>query len=251
MTDRTRTIEVERELAATPDEVWEALTTSGGLQRWFPLEARVVAGESGSVWLSWGPGSEGEAPIHIWKPGARFGWTESYGNDDAGRPVEVGVDFYIEGREGTTVLRLVQSGLSADAEWDEMYDALTDGWTYFFFNLAFYFEHHRGRDRAMVWKRAPTELTRDAVWERLTASGLVVDGDGEVTIDRPRPTTVVSSRAGHHFTATLPDLDESVFFVELEGKHVGFWLSTYGLDDATTTALQATLEERIGEALSA
>ena len=37
--------------------------------------------------------------------------------------------------------------------------------------------------------------------------------------------------------------------VELEGKHVGFWLSTYGLDDARVERLQAALDERTELAL--
>lgn len=251
MSNEKRSLEVEREVTATPDEVWEALTTSEGLRRWFPLDARVVAGAAGSVWLSWGPGCEGEAPIHIWEAGKRFGWTESYGNDDEGRPVEVAVDFYIEGREGSTVLRLVQSGLSAEADWDEMYDALHDGWSYFLFNLAFSFEHHRGEPRRLAWKRAPTALPRDEIWNRLTRASLIVDGDTDtgVHIDHPRPTRVVSARKGYHFAATLPDMDQSVFFVELEGKTTGFWLSTYGGDEARTAELQASLDERIREAL--
>lgn len=251
MSEEKRSIELERKVAATPDEVWEALTTSEGLRRWFPLDARVVAGKAGSVWLSWGPGSEGEAPIHIWEPGSRFGWTESYGDDEEGRPIAVTVDFYIEGRDGSTVVRLVQSGLSADADWDEMYDALNDGWTYFLFNLGFYLEHHPGQPRSLVWKRAPSELSRDEIWNRLTQASLVVDTDSNagVNIDHPRPTRVVSARKGHHFTAILPDLDQSVFFIELEGKHTGFWLSTYGADEGRTKALQDSLDERIGAAL--
>ena len=258
MNEKPRSLTMERELQATPDEVWEALTTSEGLRRWFPLDARVEPGESGSVWLSWGPGCDGEAPIHIWEPGSRFGWTESYGEDDAGRPIQVAVDFYIEGREGSTVVRLVQSGFSASSDWDEMYDALVDGWTYFLFNLAFYFLRHRGQDRKLVWKRAATELTRDVVWDRLVAAALIAGGPAngvpdpgmaELVIDRARPAEVVSMRESYHFAATLPDLDDSVFFVELEGRHIGFWLSTYGVDESRVNELQGVLDSRIEVAL--
>lgn len=249
---RTRSITVEREVAASPEAVWETLTTSEGLERWFPLEAHVEPGVGGSVRLSWGPGSEGEAPIRIWQPPHRFGWSESYGEDADGNPIEVAVDFFVEGREGTTVVRLVQSGLSAAQEWDEMYDALEDGWTYFLFNLAFYLLRHAGKDRKMVWRRAPTELARDVVWERLVEGALVaatVGGGGEVVLDRSREASLVSQRPGYHYAATLPDLDDGILFVELEGRHVGVWISTYGLDDARVAQLQGALDVRVAEIL--
>jgi uncharacterized protein YndB with AHSA1/START domain len=259
MTDpKTRSLEFERDIEdASPEDVWEALATSEGLRRWFPLDARVTPGPSGTVWLSWGPGCEGEAPIHVWEPGARFGWTESHGEDAEGRPIKVAVDFYVEGRDGSTVVRLVQSGISASADWDAMYDALKDGWTYFLFNLVFYFLKHRGAERRLAWKRAATDLGRDVAWERLLGAALVAGSagdipstpDGEIIIDRARPVEVVSARPGHHFAATLPDLEDSVFFVELEGHHIGFWLSTYGIDDARVSELQAALDARIEVAL--
>lgn len=251
----TRSIEIAREVEATPDEVWEMLTTSDGLSTWFPLEARVADGGEGTVWLSWGPGCEGEAPIHIWEPGARFGWTEDYGTDADGHPIKVGVDFYIESSEGSTVVRLVQSGLSADAEWSDMYDSLVDGWTYFLFNLAFYFRRHKGKARRLAWKRAATDLGREAAWERLVGGALIASslgaGDGGVIrLDEDRAIEVVSSRVGHHFACTVPDLDDSIFFVELEGAHVGFWLSTYGLHEDRVSELQEALEGRIAGALA-
>lgn len=250
MTTDTRTIELEREVDASPDEVWEMLTTSEGLSNWFPLEARVADGGEGTVWLSWGPGSEGEAPIHIWEPGRRFGWTEDHGTTPEGVPIKVGVDFHIESKDGSTILRLVQTGLSADAEWDQMYDALVDGWTYFLFNLFYYFRRHRGKTRRLAWKRAATDLGREAAWDRLVGGALVASslsaGDvGTLHLDTKRPIEIVSARVGHHFTCTVPDLDDSIFFVELEGAHIGFWLSTYGVEVSRVSELQKALDARI------
>ena len=267
MTDRpTRSLELEQTLDATPEEVWEALTTDEGLRRWFPLDARVEPGEGGSLWLSWGPGCEGEAPIHIWEPGRRFGWTEDHATDPEGRAIKVAVDFYIEGRGGSTVVRLVQSGFSAGADWDEMFDAVKDGWTYFLFNLRFYIQHHRGTARTLVWKRAPTELSRNDVWERLASASLITAGDSgaaadgsstdssnvtrRIELDRELPVEVVSARPGRHFFAVLPELDDSVFFVEIEGRHVGFWLSTYGMSAEAVASLQSALDMKVDQALA-
>ena len=254
MTERpTRSIEIEKTVDASADDVWEALTTGEGLKSWFPLEATVEPHVGGTVWLSWGPGSEGSAPIHVFERGARFGWTEHYGDDEEGRPIKVAVDFHIEGRDGSTVVRLVQSGLSADAEWDGMYDALVDGWSYFMFNLEHWLRHHPGRPRSMAWARVPSADDRSTTWARLAEAGLVTGAEAEhrttIHLDGARTADVVSTRPGHHFAAVLPELDNGVLFVELEGKNVGFWLSTYSLDAGAVAELQSALDTRVEAAL--
>lgn len=273
MSEQRRSLELEQEVDATPDEVWEALTTASGLERWFPLRAGVEPGEEGTVWLSWGPGCEGEAPIHVWDPPHRFGWTEEHGSDERGRPIRIAVDFHVEGRKGgSTVVRLVQSGFSASTDWDEMYDALKDGWRYFLFNLAFYFREHRGEERRMVWCRKPTGLGRDQAWNRLLGAGLVAepdedggarprrDGDhveraraggasASIRLDDLHPARIVSVRPGRHFAAVLPGLGNAIWFVELEGAHVGFWLSIYGAGDVDLEGLQRQLDQHVASVL--
>ena len=48
--DGRRTLTMEQRVDAAPEDVWEALATGAGLERWFPLEAQVEPGES--IWLS-------------------------------------------------------------------------------------------------------------------------------------------------------------------------------------------------------
>ena len=247
--DDRRTLTMEQRVEASPEDVWEALTTGPGLERWFPLAAEVEPGES--IWLSWGPGCEGRAPIRVWDPPRRLGWTESYGDDENGRPIEVAVDFIVESRRGQTVVRLVHSGFSASADWDEMFDATRDGWRYFLFNLGFYFRRHAGRDRTLVWRRHPTGLDREEAWARLEAEGLVhgEGSDAPVRLGGERRARTVSARPSHHYAAVLPGLGDALWFVELEGRHVGFWLSLYDTRSADVEVLQATLDARAGAAL--
>ena len=116
----------------------------------------------------------------------------------------------------------------------------------------------------MVWRRVATDLARDAVWDRLVMGGLIsaaaaaggTDANPELTttslrIDRDLTAEVVSARPGHHFAATLPELDDSILFVELEGSHVGLWLSTYGMREGATDSLQTALDERVAEIFDA
>jgi len=253
-TNETRSIIIEHEIDVIPEVVWQTLTDPEELSRWFPLEAKVDPTVDGRIWLSWGPGCEGEAPIHICEPPHRFGWTENYGTDEAGKPIEVAVDFHVEAGAGTTVVRLVQSGFSASSDWDEMYDALVDGWTFFMFNLVFYLTKHPGKPRGLVWRRVATSLDRGAAWERLFGGSLVTAASGfapgtpfELHLDATHEGKTVSARPGHHFAGTLPHMDNSLLFVELEGAHVGFWLSTYGARDEDVAQLQRELDAKLEE----
>ena len=254
-------LEVEVEVDAPPDVVWRALTDAEELRRWFPLDARVTPGEGGRVWISWGPGMEGEAPIHAWDPPRRFGWTEG----QEGQPVRIAVDFHLEGRGGRTVVRLVQSGFGASADWDEYYDAVEGGWTYFLFNLRWYLERHRGTPRDLVWVRRPTTLPVPEAWERVLGGGglgILRDGNAPAAGERyrlalpgeaPLGGEVAYLRAPRNFAGTLPGLDDALLFVEMEAGgerwHCGVWLSTYGLDDERVAGLQRALESAVEAAL--
>ncbi len=228
-------------VAAPPDVVWRALVDAEELRRWFPVDAKVEPGPGGSVWMSWGPGSEGSARIEIWEPDRRLALVESYGGNP---PVGVTVEYQLEGTGGSTVLRLVQSGFGG-GDWEAQYDSLDGGWTYFLFNLKHYLERHRGVPRKLVWERRRLAAPRERVWDALTGpGGLVRSGDrillpldgeeiaGQVFLDR-RPT---------HLATLLPALDDALLFVELESGagawHCGSYLSTYGLPEGRLASLR-------------
>lgn len=87
---------IEKEIAidATPDEVWRALTEGEELKRWFPLDARVKPGVGGSVWLSWGEGSEWESPIEIWEPSRHLQTADVTPQPDGAPPLKIAVDYF-------------------------------------------------------------------------------------------------------------------------------------------------------------
>ena len=89
-------VEREIEIAATPDEVWRALSDGEELKRWFPLDARVKPGAGGSVWLSWGEGAEWESPIEIWEPGKRLQPVDTIPGQEGAPPTRIAVDYVIE-----------------------------------------------------------------------------------------------------------------------------------------------------------
>jgi uncharacterized protein YndB with AHSA1/START domain len=249
--DRSGDIRLEVEIEAPVETVWKALSEAEELRRWFPLNARVEPGKGGSIWLSWGPGVEGEAPIEVWDENRHLRWVERDPGDPSSVPVAV--DFTIEARGGNAVVRLVQSGFSADADWSEYLDTLDSGWKYFLRNLKHYLEHHRGTPRRMVWSRRKMDRSRHQVWRAVTGSDGLMAVEGPVAVGAgfqlwSGPSGIIDQVTdGVHLAGGIPDLNDGLILIELEpgapSFHLGVWLSTYGLDEGGVAHLQTTLDE--------
>lgn len=210
---------------APVEAVWRALSDADELVRWFPVEAKVTPGVGGSIWISWGDGASGEAPITAWEPERRLQWTETRG------PVKIAVDFHLESRDGGTVVRLVQSGFGDGPEWDGEYHMVDAGWTYFTFHLKWYLERHQGVPRDVIGFRTPTALPAADVFARLQG---VLDTFGAACVFERAAT----SQAGY----TIASLNHAIVFVEIEPGspqvRAGFWFSTYGLPPARLAQLR-------------
>jgi uncharacterized protein YndB with AHSA1/START domain len=109
--------ELKIEVAATPAELWKALTTAQGIQSWFAPIAKVEPGVGGGITVGWAPGMEMTQAIEVWEPEKhlRAGHT----------------DYYIEGNGDTTILRLVQSGFGDDAKFDGEFESTGTAWPVF------------------------------------------------------------------------------------------------------------------------
>lgn len=235
--------EMQVTLDAPVEAVWKALADGEELRRWFPIDARVTpptAEKAGSIFLSWGPGCEGEGPIAIWEPQKRLLWTESH----EGGAVMIGVDFHLEGRGGQTVLRLVHSGFGRGAKWDDYYDSISNGWKFELSSLKHYLDRHRGRDRVCTWMPTPSAMPMAQVWKAIAPEGALVSGgslDGHTEGGAYRFTgpdrrvysgKVLRSVANKVFAGTVSELDDAVMRIEIERNGEGtmpfFWLSVWG-----------------------
>lgn len=257
----TRSLEKEVEIGAPAEAVWKAVSEAEELVRWFPLEARVEPGEGGTLYLSWGEGMGGEARIDVWEPGRRLRWIHEG---------EMAVEVTIEGRGGRSVVRLVQSGFSAESEWDDYYDATDAGWSFYLLNLKHYLERHRGAAGEIVYVRRDTERSKEEAWARLTGpeglapepaleaegtgpaeAGPREEGNESPTVrlgDERQPLEPWLLRPGRALAGRLPDLDDATLIVEMEpGRaerwHCGFWLYTWGLAGERREDLQEALAE--------
>lgn len=238
------------------ETVWKAISEGKEMARWFTLDARITPGDgaegsdAGRIWLSFGPGMEGEAPLAAFDELQRLGWVEDHGS---GRRMTV--DFYLEPADGGTVVRLVQSGFGPEASWDDYYDGVDGGWSFFLLNLKHYVERHWGAPRETVWRRHEVSGSREEVWTRLfSTAGLGVDAPDALEVGTSTtldlgglslPGAVLLNRPPRHFATTIPGYDDGLVFVELEGSgpawHLGIWISLYG-------AARSNAEE-VGEAL--
>ena len=149
----THPFEIEQELTlpASPEQVWEAIATGPGIDSWFMGRNAVEPREGGIAAMDTG-GRREEAVITAYEPGKRFATRTSPAGD--GR--FMAFEYLIEGRGGgSTVLRIVHSGMLGD-DWQDEYDALRRGWPFHLHSLREYLAHFPGRTGVPVFAVAPS-----------------------------------------------------------------------------------------------
>jgi uncharacterized protein YndB with AHSA1/START domain len=167
-TKPTRDIELSVELDATPEEVFRAVTDGTELAKWMAPEAGSTppeGGKKGSIWVSWGPGMKTEREVEIWDE-------PKHVRHPAGKSSETKAALYadwsIEAREGgKTTLRLVHSGFSAGADWDNEYDSHVRGWKLMLQNLRQYFARHKNQPTVHVPFMSKVESPSSELWKKL------------------------------------------------------------------------------------
>ncbi|MDQ3169394.1 MAG: SRPBCC domain-containing protein [Acidobacteriota bacterium] len=250
----SRVIEVTREIEAPVDEVWRALTEARSLEQWFAVEARVTPPPDRKLWLSWGDGSQGEGQIFHWEPNKHFSWGDEVGG------VRMATDYFLEARGANTVVRVVTSGFSDDPAWDDDFHMMEGGWAYFMSHLQTWLERHRGQVRALASSREQSELPKAEAFARLVRALGFADaptGAGRFAVttsegDRLEG-SIVALNPGVQLGLQIDNLNHAMLFVEMEGKKErakpAVWLSTYGLDEAGSSALASRMRRLYERAL--
>lgn len=263
----TRTIEKQMEIAAPVEAVWKALTDAEELTRWFPLKARVKPGAGGSVFLSWGPECEGEAPIDVWEPNRRLRYVERAPGADRNAQSSMFVEWILEARGGKTLLRLANSGFGEGADWEnEYYDSVDCGWGFMLVNLRHYLERHAGVPRVVAWPRLKVTGSREDAYERLMgADGLFPESATKKLREGGRYSARAASgeqfsgrvefvRPPRGFCVTVENLNEALLWLTIEGspgKHeVQLWLSTYGVPQEEVDAFRERWQDCLERTLA-
>lgn len=227
--DSTRAFEITLEIAVAPDAVWQAITDAQDLVRWFPLDAKITPGAGGKWLVSWDGQWPWDTDIEIWEPNRHLRLVDRSGRpyDAEGRtqqavaPMEIAIDWYLEGARGSTKLRLVHSGFGRGGAWDDEYDGVSVGWQLELNGLKHYLERHRGRPRLIAWNRTVVDAPIGTAWERLASA------DGIL-----RDPTLMSLKAGERYATTLSTGDSIEGLVVATVPHRGFQATVAGWNHA-------------------
>ena len=247
-----RRVKKEIDISAGTDAVWRALTDAEELSRWLPISARVQPGVGGGIFLSWGPGCEGEGRIDAWEPGKRFRWIE--GQAEGTEPKGNIIEWTIEKRGGRTVVRMVESSVAGGTDWDEEYYCSTEyGWSFMLVNLRHYLERHAGASREVAWPRRKVAVTREEAYQRLMApGGLFREGARglapgceymlEGATGEQFEGCVEFVKAPRGFCISARQLNDALLWLTIEGApgqhEVQLWLSAYNLPHARVAAFE-------------
>jgi uncharacterized protein YndB with AHSA1/START domain len=151
-------IRKEIEVAATPEEIWDAIATGEGIDGWFlGTGNQVEPREGGRVWISFGEGAGGPSRVTAWEPPRRFAHEGEPAPDGSVHAFEYEIEALAG---GTTRVRLVHSGFLA-GDWESEYDAVNEGDFMYLHLMAQYATHFRGRRTTVVSIWRPDEPNRE------------------------------------------------------------------------------------------
>ena len=237
-----RKLELHTDVNAPIEAAWKALTEAEGLANWFSPIAKVSGpGRNGEVTLAWSEEMAFTVRVDAWEPNRRVRWINE---DIMGPGTTLTTDFHLETAGGKTRIRVVQSGFGESEGWDDFFEGTETGWVYFLYNLRLYLETHQGRTRRLISERLQVKTPRDAAWKHIASAmtgvapgavnGLAAGDRVRLAFDGgPAANGVVELVvAGKGLAIRLPELTDSVLFIELEGGapdsfHTGWWLSVY------------------------
>jgi uncharacterized protein YndB with AHSA1/START domain len=133
-------IDLNIDVDATPEEVWEAISTGPGMDSWFLGHVDIEPREGGAVRWTVG-GFESEATVSTWDPPNRI-VTMTEEDPEGSRH---SFDYTVTLREGgRSNVRYVHSGMLG-GDWEAEYEAMGEGDPMYLFKLAQYLGHFKGR----------------------------------------------------------------------------------------------------------
>lgn len=249
-------LEREIELSASVEEVWKALTDGKELVRWFPLEARVTPGVGGKIFLSWGPGFEGETEIVAWEPGKKLATKGQFAS----------VEWTLESKKGKTILRLVQSGFMGQSDWEnEWFESTSFGWGFMLLSLQVALERHPGIARQVAWARVKVSVAREDAYRKLLEPGALFKEKIRNALEAGKPfaftTTAGDSFSGRvelvqenrGFCLTVRELNDALLWLTIEGTpgsiEAQAWLSAFGIEPARVKEFESVWEKRLRAAI--
>lgn len=269
----TRSHETTIEIAAPPETVWAGITEASEIVRWFCPQARVEPGVGGSFFLSWGPGMEGSSRIAIWEPGKHLRVIEdrksgarqncAEGTDVTAEAVEIMVDYFLEAKGGTTVLRLVHSGFGVAADWDNEFESTHYGWMMFLRNLRHALTRHLRTPCRQALQIVPSTLPASETWNRVMGEGgFVASGTTEKLAEGSRfawktatgdeiSGVVNMAHPPIYIGGSIEQANDSLFGITSMPNSLMLTFMFYGLSEADSSAIESRWAALARSALAA
>ena len=160
----THPFEVRDEITvdATPDQVWQAITTGPGVDSWLMGRTEVDSANKSATFAMFG--EVARSAITVWEPGHHYA-TVGDPNPDG---TFMAMEWLIESRDGGgTVVRFVHSGLLGE-DWEAEYNGLSIGDHAYLTKLAVYLKHFAPRT-ATVSLFLPGPVVADP-WAAMTSA---------------------------------------------------------------------------------
>lgn len=255
MKNSNRAIHMAREINAPIEAVWKALTEAGELERWFPRRAGV---KDGKIALSWGSGVDWEMEIEEQQENKylRLGYNEDHYKMVSSVPRRLAVEFFLEAKEGKTLLRIVHAGFGSESSWDEIYDGVRRGWDTESLSLKHYLEHHAGKDRLVALAQINVKQPLQKVWNLLTREGITVQGDRYVyttPLGSRYEGSLVYLNPPQDLCGTLLQLNNAMFRLTAERFTPGAdvtvwaWIGAYGVPAEEVKAEEGRWQQKLDE----
>jgi uncharacterized protein YndB with AHSA1/START domain len=167
-TEQAHPFKVEDEVTvdASPEQVWEAITSGPHIDSWLMGRTEIEPRQGGAARTNFG-GFVMESTVTAWEPPKRLAYQTGEGPDGALTAFE----YRVEGRGGgKTVIRFVHSGFLAGAGWEAEYDALKKGDPAYLHTLAQYVTHFAPRTATRnIFAPIPASIDKNRAWAVFTA----------------------------------------------------------------------------------
>ena len=139
----TRSIEREIRVDASPEVVYEVISSPKHLREWWPDDAALEAVPGAIGIVSFGDKSKPDAKVVALTvveadPPRRFSFRWDYDGEVATAANSLLVTFDLIPSDGGTLLRFAETGYDESAKSDEIYHDHVNGWGYFLPRLAPY-----------------------------------------------------------------------------------------------------------------
>ena len=159
-----RSIQVEREVPGTPEQVWAALATGPGISSWF-YSTDVEERAGGVLCYHTGYQMDSEARITVWDPPHRFSHEGRDCGED-GPPTRT--EWTIEPRaDGRCLVGVVHTVFTESDDWDESLLSFEAGWPQVLAILDLYLGHFRNPPASIVRALATLDAGAHDAWVAL------------------------------------------------------------------------------------